>query len=46
MIHGAREAYEVEFSTFSGLTVALATLPEDGVRAVGQREIAHVRDVA
>ena len=46
MVHGNRKGYEVEFATFGGLPVAVATLPENAVRAVGRHEIAHVREVA
>lgn len=46
MIHGQGGGYEVEFSTFGGLTVAVATLSANAVRAVGRREIAHVRELA
>jgi hypothetical protein len=46
MIHDSGKAFEVEFSTFGGLTIAVQTLPAEAVREVGKREIAHVRDVA
>jgi Domain of unknown function (DUF4926) len=39
-------AYEVEFVTLTGRTIAVETLPIDAVRAVRDEEIAHVRQVA
>ena len=41
-----QRAYEVEFVALDGKTIALVTLPQDAVRAVRAREIAHVREVA
>ena len=41
-----QRAYEVEFVALDGKTIALVTLPEDAIRAVRAREIAHVREVA
>ncbi len=46
MIHDMSRGYEVEFSTFGGLTIAVATLATNAIRAVGRREIAHVRELA
>ena len=46
MIHNSGAGYDVEFCTFRGQTIAVKTLAADAVRSVGQREIAHVRDVA
>lgn len=46
MVHADGAGYDVEFCTFQGLTIAVKTLVADAVRAVGQREIAHVRNVA
>ncbi len=46
MILDKGRGYEVEFATFGGLTVAVATLGSNAVRAVGSREIAHVRELA
>jgi hypothetical protein len=45
LVHADGRAYEVEFVTLGGETVALMTLPADAVRAVTGREIAHVREV-
>ena len=41
-----QRAYEVEFVALDGKTIALVTLPEDAIRAIRAREIAHVREVA
>ncbi len=46
MVHGSARGYEVEFATLSGDTIAVLTLPADAVRPLGQREIAHAREVA
>jgi hypothetical protein len=45
LVPGDRKAYEVEFVTLGGETVALVTLPADAVRPVTGREIAHVREM-
>jgi uncharacterized protein DUF4926 len=45
LVHGDGRAYEVEFVTLGGETVAVITLPPEAVRAVTGREIAHVREV-
>ena len=44
LVHGDGRAYEVEFVTLGGETVATVTLPYDAVRAVTGHEIAHVRE--
>lgn len=46
MLHNNGAGFEVEFATFGGISIAVATLPASAVRAVGRREIAHVREVA
>jgi hypothetical protein len=46
MVHGQGLGYEVEFATFSGVTISVITLPHDAVRPIKQGEIAHVREVA
>jgi Domain of unknown function (DUF4926) len=46
LVHEDGSGYEVEFSTFGGVTVAVQTLRASDVRPVGRREIAHVREVA
>lgn len=40
------QAYEVEFMTLEGKTVAVVTLEASQVRPVGQREIVHARELA
>ena len=40
-----REAYEVEFVTGEGETVAVATLAKKDVRLMTTREILHVREL-
>jgi len=39
-------AYEVEFVSAGGATVALLTLTGEDIRPVGGREILHVRELA
>jgi len=39
-------AYEVEFVTGEGETIAVLTLTSDDVRIMGEREILHVRELA
>jgi hypothetical protein len=46
LIHRDRAAYEVEFVTLGGETIAVVTLPADAVRPITGREIAHARQVA
>jgi hypothetical protein len=46
MVHDASRGYEVEFTTLSGDTVAVITLPADAVREVRADEIGHARVVA
>ena len=41
--HG--EAFEVEFMTLDGKTVAIVTLPASHIRAVSSRDITHVREL-
>lgn len=41
--HG--EAFEVEFMTLAGETLAVVTLPAAHVRAVSKRDITHVREL-
>jgi hypothetical protein len=40
------KAFEVEFVTAEGETVALLTLTHADIRLVGKREILHVRELA
>ena len=45
-VHGQGAAFEVEFVTLSGDTVAIATLDAAQVRPVGRRDVTHVREIA
>ena len=45
-VHERGRAYEVEFLTLDGETVAIAALLRSQVRPVGKREIAHARQFA
>ena len=44
-VHNGGEAYEVEFMTLDGQTVAVETLLANQVRPIARREIAHVRSL-
>jgi hypothetical protein len=39
-------AFEVEFVTAEGKTIALLTLSREDIRPIGGREVLHVRDLA
>ena len=45
-IHRQGEAFEVEFVTLGGGTVAVITLLSSQIRAVSKRDITHVRELA
>lgn len=45
-IHRAGAAYEVEFVTLTGQTVAVATVLASQCRPVSRRDISHVRELA
>jgi hypothetical protein len=45
-IYGAGEAYEVEFVTAEGRTIAVLTLTSVDIRPMAAGEILHVREVA
>jgi hypothetical protein len=45
-IHGNAQAYEVEFVSLKGETVAVVTLERTQVRPVEHREITHARLIA
>ena len=45
-IHREGEAFEVEFMTLDGGTVAVVTLLSSQIRAVSKRDITHVRELA
>jgi len=44
-IHKDAAAYEVEFVTLAGDTVAVATVEAEDVRPVGKRDLNHVREL-
>jgi hypothetical protein len=44
-IHKDGAAYEVEFVTLAGRTVAVATVEASALRPVGTRDISHVREL-
>jgi hypothetical protein len=44
-IHKGGVAYEVEFFTFAGDTIAVETVDASNVRPVGKRDISHVREL-
>ena len=46
LVHDGGKAFTVEFTTFTGKTIAVITLDSDAVRPVRDREISHVRLVA
>ncbi|MDE3017645.1 MAG: DUF4926 domain-containing protein [Nitrospirota bacterium] len=46
LVYRNGQAYEVEFMTLEGRTVAVVTLEASQVRPVGQREIVHARELA
>jgi len=45
-IHRDGAAYEVEFVTLTGQTVAVATVLSTQLRPVGRQDIAHSREMA
>ena len=45
-IHRVGAAYEVEFCTLTGQTVAVATVLASQCRPVSRRDISHVRELA
>ncbi|MCP4266253.1 MAG: DUF4926 domain-containing protein [Candidatus Brocadiaceae bacterium] len=45
-IHRQGKAFEVEFMTLDGGTVAVATLISSQIRAVSKRDITHVRELS
>lgn len=45
-IHRNGEAYEVEFTTFTGETVAVVTVLHSQCRPVGPHDISHVRELS
>jgi Domain of unknown function (DUF4926) len=45
-VYANGKAYEVEFMTLQGRTIAVVTLQPGDLRLVGQKEIAHAREFA
>jgi hypothetical protein len=45
-IHSGASAYEVEFMTLTGQTVAVTTVLPTQLRPVGKRDVTHVRELA
>ncbi|MCX6361005.1 MAG: DUF4926 domain-containing protein [Armatimonadetes bacterium] len=45
-VYAGRNVYEVEFVTLSGATASIATLSADDIRAVTERDLVHVRELA
>jgi Domain of unknown function (DUF4926) len=45
-IHDGGSAYEVEFMTLTGETVAIVTVEASQVRALNRRDLAHTRELA
>ena len=39
------EAFEIEFMTLEGGTIAIVTVPASHVRAVSKKDITHVREL-
>ena len=44
-VHADDAAYEVEFTTLDGQTVAVTTVLPTQLRPVGRRDIAHAREL-
>ena len=44
-IHRGGEAYEVEFMTLAGNTLAVATVSASQCRPVSKRDVSHVREL-
>ena len=45
-IHGEGAGYEVEFTTVSGETIAVATVLPSQLRLVSPRDVAHARETS
>jgi Domain of unknown function (DUF4926) len=45
-IHKGGMAYEVEFATLTGRTIAITTVEASNLRPVSKRDINHVRELA
>jgi len=46
LVHGEGEAFEVEFVSYNGRTVALLTLERAQIRTLHAGDIPHARDLA
>ena len=44
-VHKGGAAYEVEFVTLAGRTIAVATVEAGNLRPVGKRDVNHVREL-
>lgn len=44
-VHRGGEAYEVEFMTLAGTTLAVATVLAGQLRPVGKHDVSHVREL-
>ena len=44
-VHPKSAGFEVEFMTLAGETICVATLMARQVRAVGRKDVAHVREL-
>ncbi len=45
MVYNNGEAYEIEFVTLNGETIAVETINAEFVRSVNNRDIMHVREL-
>ena len=45
LVHQNGDAYEVEFVTLGGDTLAVVTLPADAVRSTTGRDVPHAREL-
>lgn len=46
LAHAGGKGYTVEFTTLSGMTLAVVTLASDQIRTTRSNDIAHVREIA
>ena len=46
LVHGGGVAFEVEFMTLGGRTIAVVQLPAEAVRKADDSEVSHARRVA
>ena len=44
-IHKSGVAYEVEFVTLAGRTIAVTTVEASNLRPIGERDVTHVREL-